>query len=302
MDFLDKIPLDQTAVTIAMVAIVLLFAVISIIKGIIKTIITLISLSIAAAAFLFGFLKSPPYIENVIPEAVGWMPLVAGAVFAILAMVIIQIFLGVFSGKSKKKKGPSPASSGDSDDSAPKTKRNPLAPIVGLFVGVLALYGAITALRYFGTDAELKHLQTYVSEGAEKAGDIPLIVQAKQWLDDSPIATWQEKIDFLNTADYRSRLNLAKLIIISGDKADLAEALKEESNQEVLKVPEINSVTLTGDDLRALCKDNNFKALFKDERFQRLTSRPSTKRELLKVKLEEFFGKTDEATSPEPET
>ncbi|MGJ8723500.1 MAG: hypothetical protein ACSHYB_02995 [Roseibacillus sp.] len=293
MDFLDKIPLDQTALTIAMVAIVLLFALISIVKGIIKTIITLISLSVASAAFLFGFLQSPPYIQNFVPEAVGWMPLVAGGVCALLAMVIIQIFLGVFSGKSKKRKKAPKAKSESSDEggSGGKTSRNPLAPIFGLLIGALALYGAITALRYFGTNAELEYLQTYVSEGAEKAGETPLIVQAKQWLDDSPIATWHENIDLLNTADYRSRLNLAKLIIISGDKADLAQALKEESNQEVLKVPEINSVTLTGDDLRALCKDCNFQALFKDERFQRLTSRPSTKRELLKVKLEEFFAK-----------
>lgn len=290
MDFLDKIPLDQTALTIAMVAIVLLFALISIIKGIIKTIITLISLSLAAAAFLFGFLKSPPYIEEVIPEAVGWMPLVAGGVCALLAMVLIQLVLGVFSGKSKKsKKSPPKADSGDEDSSGSTTSRNPLAPVFGLLVGAFALYGAITAVRYFGTNAELEHLQTYVTEGAEQAGKTPLIVQAKQWLDDSPIATWHERIDLLNTADYRSRLNLAKLLIISGDKTDLAKALQEGSNSEVLKVPELNSITVTGDDLRALCKDCNFQALFNDERFQRLSSRPSTRRALLKLKLEEFF-------------
>ena len=160
MDFLDKIPLDQTALTIAMVAIVLFFAIISIVKGIIKTIISLISLSIAAAAFLFGFIQSPPYIEQFIPEAVGWMPLIAGGVCALLAMVIIQIFLGVFSGKSKKKKKPEAESKSDSEGSKSKSSRNPLAPIFGLFIGVLALYGAITALRYYGTNAELEHLQT----------------------------------------------------------------------------------------------------------------------------------------------
>lgn len=291
MDFLDKIPLDQTALTIAMVAIVLFFAIISIVKGIIKTIISLISLSIAAAAFLFGFIQSPPYIEQFIPEAVGWMPLIAGGVCALLAMVIIQIFLGVFSGKSKKKKKPEAESKSDSEGSKSKSSRNPLAPIFGLFIGVLALYGAITALRYYGTNAELEHLQTYVTEGAEKAGETPLVVQAKLWLDDSPVATWHERIDFLNTANYRSRLNLAKLIIISGDKANLAKALLEEENKEVIKVPEINAVTVTGDDLRNLCKDCNFHALFENERFQRLTSRPSTRRELLRIKLDEFLTK-----------
>lgn len=292
MDFLDKLPLDQTALTIAMVAIVLVFALISIIKGIIKTIITLISLSVAAAAFLFGFIQSPPIIEQFVPEAVGWMPLVAGGVCALLAMVIIQIFLGIFSRKPKKKKKAEPQNNISNHQEEPKAKarRNPLAPIFGLFVGILALYGAITALRYFGTNAELEHLQTYVTEGAEQAGETPLIAQAKQWLDDSPIATWQERIDFLNTADYRSRLNLAKLIIISGDKADLAKALLEEDNKEVIKIPEINAVTVTGDDLRDLCKDCNFQALFQNERFQRLTSRPSTRRELLRIKLDEFLA------------
>lgn len=292
MDFLDKIPLDQTALTIAMVAIVLLFAIISIIKGIIKTIITLLSLSAAAAAFLFGFLKSPPYIENFIPEAVGWMPLVIGSVCALLALVIIQIFLGVLSGKSKSKKPKKESSDGESSES--KVRRNPLAPVFGLFVGVLALYGAITALRYFGTNAELEYLQTYVSEGAEKAGNTPPIVKAKQWLDQSPIATWHEQIDILNTADYRSRLNLAKLIIISGNKENFAKALQEGDNKEVIKVPEINAITITGDDLRSLCKDCNFQQLFKNERFQRLSSTPSTQRALSKVKLDQFFKQKDD--------
>ncbi|GHC58262.1 hypothetical protein [Roseibacillus persicicus] len=290
MDFLDKIPLDQTALTIAMVAIVLAFALVSIIKGIIKTIVMLISLTIAAAAFLFGFLQSPPYIEQFIPEAAGWMPLLAGGLCALMALVLIQLFLGVISGKSKPKKKQKPASDSGGESKGGKTSRNPLAPIFGLFLGVVALYGAMTALRYFGTAAELEHLQTYVNEGAEKAGETPLIVQAKQWLDDSPIATWQEKIDLLNTSDYRARLNLAKLIIISGDKADLAKALQTEENKEVFKIPEINAVTLTGDDLRKLCKDYDFQALFEDERFQRLTKKPSTRRELLKVKLSEFLG------------
>lgn len=291
MDFLDKIPLDQTALTIAMIAIVLGFALISIIKGIIKTIITLISLSIAAAAFLFGYLQSPPYIQQFIPEAAGWMPLMAGGIFALLALVVVQVFLGILSGKSKPKK--EKPSSNDGEGKGGKTSRNPLAPIFGLLMGLTVLYGGMTALRFFGTTAELEHLQTYVSEGAEKAGEIPLIVKAKQWLDASPIATWQERIDFLNTSDYRPRLNLAKLIIISGDKTDLAKALQTEENREVLKSPEITAVTLTGDDLRKLCKECNFQALYQDERFQRLTSKPSTRRELLKVKLDEFFKESE---------
>ncbi len=154
-------------------------------------------------------------------------------------------------------------------------------------------------MRYFGTTAELEHLQTYVTEGAEQAGELPIIVQAKQWLDASPIATWQEKIELLNTTDYRSRLNLAKLIIISGDKADLAEALKQEENREVLKVPEINAVTLTANDLRDLCKDCKFEDLYQDPRFIRLSGRPSTKRELLKVNLESFIPQDLEGSAKE---
>ena len=299
MDFLDQIPLDQTALTIAMVAIVLLFAVVSIIKGIIKTIITLLSFSIAAAAFLFGFLQSPPYIENFIPEATGWMPLVVGGIFALLAMVIMQIFLGVLSGKSKKKK-PQKEKSTD-DDSPTRAKRNPLAPIFGLLVGIFALYGAITALRYFGTNAELEHLQTYVSEGAEKAGGVPMIAQAKQWLDESPIATWHERVDFLNTSDYRSRLNLAKVIIISGNQNELSRARQEENVKELLKVPEINALTLSGDHLRALCKDCRFQDLFQDQQFQRLSSTSSTRRQLLKIKLDQFFSSPEEVKKPAAE-
>lgn len=292
MEFLDSIPLDQTALTVAMVGIVLLFAVISIIKGIIKTILTLISFTFATAAFLFGFLQSPPYIENFIPEAAGWMPLVAGVVCALLTMVVIQIFLGIFSGKSKKKKSVKAPNSSGSGDAPTKKRGNPLSGVFGLLMGIFALYGVITALRYYGTNAELAHLQAYVTEGSEKAGKTPLIAQAKQWLDNNPIAPYTERIDFLNTSDYRSRLNLAKLIIISNDQTDLAVASKAEDVKTALKVPEINSVTVTGDDLRNLCKDTKFSDLFNNEKFQRLTSRPSTRRALEKLNLEDFIPKS----------
>lgn len=297
MEFLDSIPLDQTALTVAMVGIVLLFAVISIIKGIIKTILTLISFAFATAAFLFGFLQSPPYIENFIPEAAGWMPLVAGVVCALLTMVVIQIFLGVFSGKSRKKKSVKAPSSSGSGDAPTKKRGNPLSGVFGLLMGIFALYGVITALRYYGTNAELAHLQTYVTEGSEKAGKTPLIAQAKQWLDNNPIAPYTERIDFLNTSDYRSRLNLAKLIIISNDQTNLAVASKAEDVKTALKVPEINSVTVTGDDLRNLCKDTKFSDLFNNEKFQRLTSRPSTRRALEKLNLEDFIPKSTPNTN-----
>lgn len=291
MDFLDKIPLDQTALTIAMVAVVLLFMIVGILKGIVKTILTLISLSLAAVAFGFGLLKSPPYIENFIPEAAGWMPLVAGAVCGLLTLAIIHIIGGIFSGKTKL-----PGTGDDSEETGSK-RRSPLALIVGLVIGLLVLDGAITGLRYFGTQAELAHLQKYVQEGQEAAGELPLIAKGKQWLDRSPIATFQERIDFLNSPDYRSRLNLTKLLIISGDRADLATALQDPQNQEVLKVPEIQALATTADDLRELIAKGEFTKVYQDPRFQRLTTRPSTKRELLKVNLEKFFP-TESAEKP----
>jgi len=295
--FLDKIPLDQTAVTVAMIAIVLLFALISVVKGILKTILTLISLTLAAAAFAFGFIQSPPYVEKFIPEAAGWMPLVIGGVCALVALVLIQLFLGIFSGKTKVSL-PTPPSSDESDKKKRKG-RNPLAPIFGLIIGFLALYAAITALRYYGTNAELKHLQTYVSKGEEQAGGLPLVVQAKHWLDASPIAAWHERIDVLNTTDYRSRLNLAKLLIVSSDREDMATILAEEANRQVLKMPEINALTLTANDLRELCQEYNFEELYNDPRFQRLTTRPSTKQELLKINFDSFFPKK-EKDQPNP--
>ncbi len=298
MEFLDKLPLDQTALTIAMVAIVLVFALISIVKGIIKTIVSLISFSLSGATFLFGFLKSPPHIENFIPEATSWMPLVVGGVGALLAMVLIQLFLGILSGKSRRKKKKTSSSDSFSENThKERPRRNFFAPFFGLAAGTMVLYGVITAIRYFGTTAELEHLQTYVSEGSENAGELPLLAQAKQWLDDSPIATWHEKVDFLNTSDYRSRLNLAKLIIISGDKAELAKALQDGVNKEVLTVPEINAITLTGDDLRSLCEDCDFNSLFQNERFQRLSSRPSTSRALKKFRLDQFFTREGAKTT-----
>lgn len=291
MEFLDKIPLDQAGLTIAMVLVVLAFAVISIIKGILKTILTLISLSFASSSFLFGFLQSPPYIKQAVPEAIDWMPLLAGGLCALLALVFIQLFFGLLTGKRK----PAKKAKRSSDEESPSSKnRNPLAPIFGLLLGALALYGGLTALRYLGTNAELTYLQTLVSSNSEAAGKVPLLVQAKQWLDGSPIATWQEKIDFLNTPEYRARLNLAKLIIVSGDQKDLSLAIGENKNREAIQTPEITALALTSEDLRKLCQNHDFQALFADERFQRLTTKPSTSRALREITWDHFFPKKSE--------
>ncbi|MBK1832709.1 CvpA family protein [Roseibacillus ishigakijimensis] len=280
MDFLDQLPFDQTALTIGMVAVVVLFMVISIIKGILRTLFSLLGLAVAVVAFFFGYQQSPPHIEKLVPEAVGWMPLVAGGVCAVLAMMVFQFVLGIFSGKG-----------GDGEE---RKSGGLLSALFGLVIGALALYGGLSALRYYGGEAELQHLQTYVSKGAEKAENLPFVIKLKQWVDDSPIASWQERFDFFNTAEQRARSNLAKLFMVSGDRQDLAKTLREEDNRDILEIPEVTALTVAADDLRRLCEEGDFQKFFADERVQNLLDRPDLREKLLKLDLEEFFARESE--------
>ena len=294
--FLDSLPLGQTLLIVGLVAVMIISLVVSIVKGIIRTFFTLIGIAAALVAFGFGLTYSPPLIRNVIPEAIDWMPYMAGTICALVVLVVIQLILGIFLGGSSDEPEADdpigPMSPMGPDGKKKKKKRfNPLAPIIGLLLGVAAIYGAITGIRYFGTEAELKHFQTYISEGAEKAGEIPLLARAKLLLDESPVAAWHEKFDFLNTPNYRSRLNLARLIIVSSNREELTKAWKLDGVKEALSIPEVKAVAISGDDLRDLCADQNFKALFENEQFNRLTSRPSTQRSLLKLKLEDIIPK-----------
>lgn len=279
----ENLPLDQVGLTAAMVIVVLLFLAVSVIKGILKTIITLFSFSIAAGAFLFGFLYSPPIIAEFIPEAASWMPLLAGSVCALIALIIIQLFLGIFSGKKKKAQA-QPASKGKG--------RNPIAPVFGLLVGVAVLFSLLSGLRYMGSQAELEHLRTFVNEGENEAGSRPLLTQICQWLDQSPVGEIHERFDPLFD---RAEHHLAQLMIISNDRNVLARALANETNQKVISTPEIKSLCLTGKEQLALGKAGQFQQLFTDERFSKIAARPSLRRELLKIDLGILFPE------PEPE-
>lgn len=272
----ESLPTDQVGLTIGMVVIVLLFLGVSILKGIFKTILTLISLSIAGAAFVFGFMYSPPIIQQVVPEATSWMPFLVGGICALIALILVQVTLGVFSLKKKK---PAPAG-------AKPKGRNPLAPLFGLLVGVAVLFALLTGIRYVGTQAELDHLRTFVSKGAEEAGQRPLLAQVCEWLDASPVGELHERFDpFFDRAQHK----LTQLLIISNDRKVLARVLANETNKEVISTPEIKSICLTGKEQLELSKEGKFKKLFSDSRFSKIATRPSLRRQLLKIDLGILF-------------
>ncbi|MDP0490631.1 MAG: hypothetical protein Q7Q71_06240 [Verrucomicrobiota bacterium JB023] len=282
MDFINNLPIDQIGLTVGMVIIVLLFAVVTIIKGILKMILTLFSLGVAGAAFLFGYLQSPPYIDQFVPEAGSWMPLVAGGICALIALVLIQLLLGLFSGKKKSAK----PESGEAGSS--KGRRNPLAPLFGFVTGVIVLYLVLTALRYGVSRAELDYLRQVAEQGIEEAGPRPLPAQVNQWLDDSPIASFHDRINpFFDSA----RLNLAKLMILADNTQLFAKARRNEENEEAMQVPEVKSICLLSNTQRELIREGKYNELFSDPRFLRIAKRPSIERELLGVDLGVLFEK-----------
>ncbi|MEM9079639.1 MAG: hypothetical protein AAGC74_02990 [Verrucomicrobiota bacterium] len=290
----SNLPIDTVGVTAALGIIVFAFVAISIVKGIIKTIISVFTLAVSLVAFYFGFNLSPPYIEQFIPEAVSWMPLVAGSICALFAVALLQAFFGLLSGKKKKKKA-EPIS----ENSKKKKGSNPLAPLFGLTVGIMVLFTLLTGIRHFGTLSELDHLQTFTTEGPEKAGPIPPLARLKQLLDSSPIAAFHERIDPFYD---RAKENLAKLIILAQNRQLLAQVLTDEGNREALNTPEIKSISLAGEQQRELCKACKFPELFNESNFHLIATKPSTRRELLKVDLSVLFPKDDpETEDPEKE-
>lgn len=280
--FFDNLPFDQTALTLGMTGLTLFFSLISFVKGVLRTIFTVVKLILATAAFVFGYLQSPPFVEKFIPEASSWLPIVIGIVCALLILVLIQTFLGLLSGKGKAK---SSSSNEGSSSSSSKNKRNFFSPIFGLLVGLAVLYGALTGIRYLGSQSELNFLQDQVSGEGKENASLPLLAQLNHWLEDSPIATWQERIDLLNKPEYRARLQLAKLVVLGGDEDKLSEALQDSGTKLALENQEVRDLVENNSTLREYCEKGDFQALLENRDFERLVSKPSIQRALKKATL-----------------
>lgn len=220
----------------AIIAIVILaFVVIGFIKGLIRTILTLISLCISTyIAWLgFGYIQEITYNDYLIP-AIG--SLIIWVAIFILCKRIFRFIINPFnSSKTGKKIG----------DGKP-------AALFSLLAILLTVWVSLTGIRYAGAIADLRNTQSHLKGLPTKSRDT-LVIGLQTILDNSIIGEWHLAIDPVNS---KAKLAMAKIMLMYHDKPMRAKMFKTPifdsilNNHRFLEIAYLDSIkdnTLSGD-------------------------------------------------------
>ncbi len=221
--------------------VMVVFTILGFLKKMVNLFFTVISLGAGALAGIWGYNNGFSIAKNFTETPAPWMPKVVAAVAFIGAFVLIRKILKFITGQSRE-----------------GTQTNSLGfgipgSLMGLILGGGISYGLLSGVRYGGTLSELDHLKEYVNGKIESTEDMPMLAQVKNWIDQSKIGQWHQKIDFFNDP---AETQLAKLAIIKQGTTDAAKAVIVHENDIPMALP-------VDEDTEKIINQGDFSALLK---------------------------------------
>lgn len=182
--------------------VILIFAVIGFLKGLIRTVLAMVCLAIAGYAALWGNEHASqltgPWVENPGP----WLPKIIAIVTGIAVFIICRYILKFIVNPFNESKTGKRFGSG-----LP-------AALICLSTCLIILWAAFTAIRYAGSLSEIRQTR-YLTLGDDDKKRIvdssPWLLTAKRSLDSSSAGNWQRKIDPFHSA---GKLTLCRLLIM----------------------------------------------------------------------------------------
>lgn len=252
------------------IAIILaLFVVLGFLKTFVKFFFNLISLGVGAVAGIWGYNNGFIIAKKVVAQPASWMPAAVGVLAFIIGVCFVRMVLSFLSGKS-------------SEDSQVKSGGFGLrGGAFGLLFGAAIAYCLLTGVRYAGTMAELKFLRDYFAGSIENVDKVPVFVQLKNWINESDIGQWHQKVDFVNDP---ARENLAKLAVVNESKDQLGVATRGRPSEEILDaipVDETISSSIEEGDFASVLRNKNLRQKAKDNK---------NNDALLRLNLEKVLG------------
>lgn len=229
--------------------VILAFAVIGFIKGLIRTVFAMVCLGIAGYTALWGNEHASdltgPWVENPGP----WLPkiiaVVTGLAVFFICRYLLHFLVNPFNASSTGK----------------RFGFGLPAAIVSLCTGLIIIWVAFTGIRYAGSLAEIRHTRHLILGEEEKdriAAAEPLLLKAKHALDSSSVGKWQRRIDPIHTP---GKLTLCKLLIMNSHTQTRVKMLMEPEIHRVLNNPVFIHLAFD-DNIKELTQSGNPRQLF----------------------------------------
>ena len=185
--------------TIGVIAVILVaFAVIGLVKGLVRMTFGLVALMAGLLAGFWGFQKGAGIAGFLISEPDPWMSGAVGVILGLGVFFVARALFGVILSPVNVKEG---------------KKKNLALPggLLGFLMGAAFAWFGLSGVRYLGTLAELDWIKAAVKDGKIEKVAQPFLAKLKRAVDGSLPGQFHEKYDFLND---RGRANLAKLTVL----------------------------------------------------------------------------------------
>ena len=227
------------------VIVILAFAIIGFLKGLIRTVLAMVCLGIAGYTVLWGHEHASdltgPWINNPGP----WLPKIIAMISGVVVFFICRYALTFVVDPFNKSK------------TGKRIGFGLPAAALSLCSGFAILWLSFTGIRYGGSLAELRHTQHKVLKATMDLTDTskpditgayatPLLLKAKHALDASSVGKWHQRTDPFYSP---GKVTLCKVIILYHNYP---------SRNELLKIPELNAL-LNRSDFLELAYQNSIK-------------------------------------------
>lgn len=245
--------------------VVLAFAVIGFIKGLIRTVLAMVCLAIAGYAALWGNEHASdltvPWLESPGP----WLPKIIAAVTGLVVFFICRYILHFIVNPFNHSK------------TGKRLGFGLPAALISLATGLVILWAAFSGIRHIGSLSELRQTR-YLTLGAQEKGRIlaaePWLLKAKRSLDSSSVGKWQRATDPFHSP---GRLTLCRLLIMYQHT---------QTRVKMLTIPEIHRV-LNNPIFIKLAFDQTMKNTFQSGKPKEIFQHPEILNALTQKRLEE---------------
>ncbi|MGE9267574.1 MAG: CvpA family protein [Verrucomicrobiales bacterium] len=246
--------------------IVVVFAVLGFVKGLVKLLFALLAVALAAYAGWWGYQNGHSIAANIVEQPEPWMSTAVALIAGVGVYSLCRSVLGFLT------------SGFNSTGAAKKVGFGPPAGLFGLLVGAAMAYGAVVGVRYLGSVAELRHLDENLENPQEETSR-PLFARLKKQIDESKPGRWLREYDFLNDEEGEK---LAKALVAQKEKVALS--LREDSG-ELLKLVAFDQ------ELAALAKERNYAALLSHPKVKEALKNPQVREALQNLDFEKLTTK-----------
>jgi len=253
------------------VTVILAFAVIGFLKGLIRTVLAVVCLGLAGYAAFWGHEHATDLTGSWVSGSGEWMPKIIAVVTGIIVFVLCRAMLNFLVDPFNRSKAGKHIGFG-----LP-------AAFLSICAGLGILWLACAGIRYGGSLAELRLTRHQILDASPSRADTyaaPLMVQAKHALDASSIGKWHRSTDPFYIP---GRLTLCKVLVMYHHPQTRRDLLNNPVTNTLLNHPEFLKLAYRND-IQDLTSSGHLRELF---------TAPAVKKTLTRPELMILLGKVE---------